>query len=252
MDTEAFPEYPEFPQEVVKRQFSTGHIEEPIDEGKPPSDGVPHMFYICVGSATTSSAAEGLKHIKGGATIPYWGTFPEFFKLCRAARDERFGPGYLDRISRAIDKLFVFESQVHAQIEDIRDANVDDKPEGKALRKAMKDAKVESRRQAISQMCARQPSSEAFIDHSRETGQAFGGNELSMRLACYGRQGIFGYSNVIVEPSDIKVRGNLNRWRRSSDAFDHRCAEAATSWQCKAETLREAPTEPYRESLPYA
>ena len=171
--------------------------------------------------------------------------------MCRAARDARFGTGYMEKISRAIDMLSAFESQVFAQIEAIIDANIEIKLYGKRLSKAISKAKVESRRQAISHMCAKQPSSESFIDHSCEIGQAFSGQALQMCLACYGCQGIFGYLNVRKEASPAEQGSNLNRWRRSSNDFDHRCAEAATSLQCKGNSSREAPREPYHDSLPY-
>lgn len=111
------------------------------------------------------------------------------------------------------------------------------------------EAKIKARIHAISCMRAGQSD---FIDHSQEFGQAYSGKTLQMRLACYCCQGIFGYCNVLKEVSDEDVRTNITRFERSKEGYDHPCAEAATSLQCKAETLQEVLTKPYHDSLPYA
>lgn len=205
------------------------------------SDGVSNMFFICLGAANASGTGSYRQHIKIGATIPVWKSFPEFAQVCREARDSRFGLDEVSKIKKAIDVLLTFETEHY---EEASKYFISKSPKARMRNADRTSLKVDARLHAIKIM---RQGPEEFINHLGETGQAYGGDKLEMKLACYCCQGIFGYSNV-KEASDKELPTNITRFERSKDDYDHHCAEAATSLQCKAVT---APA-PYQDSLPYA
>jgi len=206
------------------------------------SNGTPRMFFICVGSATASATGGHLQHVKIGATTPVWTTFPEFGKMCRLARESRFGPDKISELKKAVDTLTAFEAEHYKPVRETLEKEAGPRAVNK---KKLTQAKKEARQHAIKTMQGGHPD---FIDHLQEIGQAYSVKSLEMNFACYCCQGIFGYRNVLKEVSEVDIRDNLTRWERSKDGNDHLCAEAATSLQCKAVTA----SKPYEDSPTYA
>lgn len=232
--------YPNFQKFMPEESIETEHDRKQT-RYEAVSDGVSKMFFICLGTANASSTGSYRQHIKIGATIPVWKSFPEFAQMCREARDSRFGPDEVSKIKKAIDALVTFETQHY---EAASKTLLSKSPKARMRKADRTNLKVDARLHAIK--CMRH-GPEEFINHLGEVGQAYGGVRLEMKLACYCCQGIFGYSNV-KEASDKELPTNITRYERSKDDYDHHCAEAATSLQCKAVTT----PVPYQDSLPYA
>ncbi|MCJ1247776.1 hypothetical protein MMC30_004991 [Trapelia coarctata] len=243
---EQLSEYPSFKLFEPSTRFETDQIQK-LKEEPTLSNGIPNRIFICVGSATASGTGEHLQHIKVGATTPMWTSgFPEFAEMCRSARIIRFGQVKSFEITKAVNALTAFEADSYQPALN----TIEHEARGRDIsKKALLTAKINPREHAIRCMRAGHPD---FINHMQEIGQAYSGKTLKMRFACYCCQGIFGYSNIFKEGSQKEIRENLSCFERSTEVYDHQCAEAATSLQCKAENLLEVSTKPYHDSLPYA
>lgn len=105
--------YPSFEELEPAAEFDRSQILE-MEKERNLSNGVPNMFFICVGSATASGPGTQFQHIKIGATIPIWKGFSEFASMCRSARDIRFGPDEISKVTKAINALTAIE-EAHLQ-----------------------------------------------------------------------------------------------------------------------------------------
>lgn len=233
--------YPNFEELKLSTEFGADPTHKSREDIQL-SNGIPRMFFICVGSATASATGGQLQHVKIGATTPVWYTFPEFQMMCRVARESRFGPDKISKLNKAVDTLTAFEAKHY---EPVRERLEKEAGLRSLNKKKLTEAKKQARQHAINTMQAGHPD---FIDHLQEIGQAYSAKSLAMNFACYCCQGIFGYHNVLKEASEDDIRNNLTRWVRSKDGNDHLCAEAVASLLCKAV----AASEPYEDSLPYA
>lgn len=149
------------------------------------------MFFVCLGAPNVSGTGDNLQHIKVGATIPVWKKFQQFAQICYAARDFRFGPDSISKIKKAIDALVTFEAEQYKEEErNFREPF----PRRQILKTDRSKMKVDSRLHAVDRM---RSGHKDFINRSEEIGQAYGGDALTMKLACYCCQGIFGYRNVL-------------------------------------------------------
>ena len=232
---EHLSEYPNFKRFEPTINFDANQIQK-LEQERTLSSGIPNTFFICLGSATAWRTGEHLQHINVGATTPMWSSgFPEFGEMCRSARDIRFGPDKSLQITKAIDALMAIEADHFLPAK----AEMERKAHGKNVsKKALVTAKIEARKHAIDRMQAGHPD---FINHLQEFGQAYNGRTLQMKLACYCCQGIFGYSNVLKEESEMETRDNVSQFGRSDKVHDHQCAEAAQACNAKLRPFQAQP-----------
>ena len=200
------------------------------------------MVFICLVHGPSTAHNSFMKHVYVGSSAPVWLSFPELKQIGRQSREQRFGGKQIDRIRKALDQLCDLESQLLP----IETARLTDHNRRRHQQKApLQEAKVNARTKAIEQMRGKA----SFIDHTNEFAQPFNGRTLKMEMACYACQGIFGYRNTI-ETSEAETRIVVGEFNRT-EGYDHRCAEAAASIQCKTVYSPKTRLEPYSQALLY-